>query len=334
MPIVGCAHPRPASTARVTERIRHYERQVEKYPRHYPAYVSLGYACLDRARQTHDAAWVRKARAYVARSLEIQPSLTGYQAMAAICNFAHRFPEAIVWGEQAAQAAPEDTSVTALLVEAHLALGQIEEATRLCQRTAAGAEDFHGLVAKARLAAAQERPAEAAELFVRAAAASGEAREFATWALVMAAGVWIDAGRTAEARLLLDDAARLDDADFMLALHRAELAEAEGDWPEALARYERLAAEDGDPTVHARAFIAARRLGNESAGHRHFTAAELAYRKVLAEGEVYTLGSLADLYAEAGVKLPEALALAEQNLSFVRDRRSRDLVERLGVKND
>jgi tetratricopeptide (TPR) repeat protein len=103
-------------------------------------------------------------------------------------------------------------------------------------------------------------------------------------------------------------------------IHRAELHELEGRPAAALAAYEALLDEGTDPVVAARAFAVAQRLGDADRAARHFDVAERGLRSALDAGEVYTLGPLARLYADAGRDLDHALRLAEENLHWKRDR--------------
>ena len=102
----GCVHSRPVSTMSLDSRINYYQCRVRRFPNLYPAHTALAIAYLDKARRTHDAVWVQRARAAAAESLAIQPNLSGFQAMAAISNFAHRFEEAIEWSNKAAPRRP------------------------------------------------------------------------------------------------------------------------------------------------------------------------------------------------------------------------------------
>jgi len=302
-------------------RINHYQSRVRRFPKLYPAHSALASAYLDKAKQTHDPVWVQRAREAAAESLAIQPNFAGFQAMAAICNFAHRFEEAIEWSNKAAQTSPGDTSVAAALVESNIGLGRVQEAEQVCAQTSGSTEDFYRLIAQARVAVAKREVDQASQTYIQAANAAGRqaANDFSAWALIMAAGILIDAGRPAEARPLLDRAENIDSNNYILDLHRAELAEAEGQLSEALRLYGRLADRNGDPAVHARAFQVARILGREAEARRHFTAAEHGYQKALDAGEVYTLGALARLYLEADVHLDRALELSTQCLNYQRD---------------
>jgi tetratricopeptide (TPR) repeat protein len=326
----GCLAPRTTTLHEVDARIAYYEQRVALHPRLYPAYANLGGAFLQRARRTHNPADLRQARSALARSLEIQPSLQGFVTMAAVCNYSHRFAEAADWAHKAVEAAPNDSAAKAQLVEAYLGLGRLQDAQQVVAQAGEPEHDFHLLVAQANILVAGGQTREAASTFARAAEeAAPQAQDMAVWARVRAAGVLLDAGDAKVARPYLEAAAKTDANDFFVRLHSAELAEIERRLDDASKAYERLLAECPDPAVHAKAFSVARRMKRDRAARRHFEAAEAGFQAAIDAGEVYTLGALADLYAQAEVKLDRALALANENLKYKRDAQALDTHARI-----
>jgi tetratricopeptide (TPR) repeat protein len=304
------------------ERIRYYEARVAESPELYPALARLGEAYLDRARASHDPRFLTQARAALERSIAIQTNAEALKTMTAVCTYSHRFADALRWARRAAEAHPEDRGITALQVEAHLALGQVDEAGALLSGASPPATSFHDAAARGTWLAAQGRAEEAASSFLQAAerAEAQKARDLAVWARVSSAGVWIDAGKPERARPLLDAVARTDPDDALLQLHQAELHEAEGRPEAALAAYEALLVRGDDPEIHRRAFTLARQLGRRDVARRHFEAAEASFLKAIDAGEVYTLEALARLYLDAKVHPDRALDLARRNLEYKRDR--------------
>ncbi len=315
------------------ERVDYYSKRIAQSPRLYPMYTQLGLACLDRARESHDPAWLAKAREAESTALSLQDNFESMLAMAAIQNYAHRFEEAIRWGERAAAAsvngsAERDPVVAALLVEARLGLGQVAEAGRLVPGSVAAAADFHSASAFGSWLAASGRFEEAVTAYARAAAFAreGSAATLAAWAEAAAAAALLAADRPAEARGHVEAAARLDPGATVVRLRRAEVEQAEGRFAEALDILEALLRQDPDPAIEARAYAAARRAGALESAERHFGAAECGLERAIDAGEVYTLGPLAQLYADAGRQLPRALALARENLNWKRDREARAIL--------
>lgn len=322
-PFVGCAAESQSRSASADERIRYYSRRVDREPRLYPVHVQLAEAFFDKAREEHEPAHLAKARESLARSLSIQPTFEAFLLEARLATYAHRFAVALDWAKRAAEAAvyPNDPAVTAITVEALLGLGRADEARRLLPAAGAVLTDFHTAAALGRyLAEAGDfDPAHAA--YVRAAALAREAGvpRLAAWAQVMAAGTLIDSGRPEAARPHLGEASRLGPKTEDLRMHEAELLEATGRAAEALAAYEDLRKDSADPVVPHRAYRLARALGEEGRAERYLREAERGYLGPVAAGEVYTLGALAQLYADAGIHLERALDLARENLKYKAD---------------
>jgi tetratricopeptide (TPR) repeat protein len=301
-------------------RILFYSKKLSADPRLYPASAALGRAYLDKARDTYDPDFLEEARAALARSMSIQPNIQAFKTMAALCNFAHRFEDALQWGKRAADLSPNDAEITALRVEAYLGLGRYGEARSLLPIPGIKPSDFHIAAALASWMTTQGCYTEAAGTFEEAAniaRAEGQT-DLVVWAEVSAAGVHLDARRPGLARIHLRVAAALDPGNKMLRLHQGEFLEVEKRLEEALIVYERLAEEQPDPDVHRRASAAARQLGREKKAQLHFEMAEKGFRRALVAGERYTLGGLVRLYCDAGVHLDRALALARRNLKYTR----------------
>ena len=313
--------PRSASPPTATERIAYYAQQIADHPRHYPAQALLAAAWLDKARQSYDPRDLAQARAAFQRSLDIQPSFEALKGMAAACNYGHRFEQALAWCQRAAEAAPEDTALIAMQVEAYLALGRTDDARRCLDERGNGHPDFYLAASRGQWNASQGQTAEAVQQFLAAArvAQQQQAMALAVWGQVSAAGALLDAGKLLEARPLLEAAAKSAPADSFLRMHQAELAEAEGRFVQALAMVEEVLREQADPELHRRAHRLALQIHDAAKAREHFSAAERLCRQSIEHGEAYGFQTLADLYCDARVQLDQALRLAEQNLQFKRD---------------
>jgi tetratricopeptide (TPR) repeat protein len=332
---LACASGAPATDP--DARIRYYSKRIKEDPRLYPAHALLGEAYLSRARATHDPNDMALARAAFERSMAIQPNYEALAGLAALSGFGHRFEDALSWGRQAADANREDPRIQALLVEALLGLGRDGEARALLPADGAAQAnlDFYTAAALGAWMKANGRLEEAAKAFEAAARFASQpqqkAAELAVWARVSEAGVWLDAGDLERARPLLEAVRRDAPEDRFLREHEAELAAQEGRLAEALAIYEELLKSGSDPEAHRAAASVARRLGRTEDARRHFEAAERFYRRILDDGEIYSLESLARLYLDAGVNLEEAKELARRNLEFKRDRSALELAQTLSV---
>ncbi|MDX1410744.1 MAG: hypothetical protein R3351_01180 [Nitrospirales bacterium] len=316
--------PRPGIPD-VDTRIRFYSNKVSQHPRLHQAYALLAVAYLDKARETFDPAFLTKAAVNLEHSLKIQPNFLAFKTMTALSNFRHRFDQALGWGKRAKEASPNDTSVTALLVEAYMGLGQYEEAAKLLPSPGSKPGDFYEATSLGQWLASQLRYNEAVDAYLEAAsfADTEGVTELVVWAEIRAAGAFIDWGHPGLAQPHLENAKSLNCNNRVirreLEQHWAELDEAEGRLEDALDRYELLLEEQNLADIRHKAFLLGRWLHKGPHAQGHFIAAEEGFKMAIDAGEVYTLGSLARLYADADVNLERALSLAQENMKFKRD---------------
>lgn len=318
----ACASPTGASMpgASAAQRIAYYSVRIEKHPRVYAHHIGLAQAFLDRARETHDPAWLAKAAAASDASLALMETVEGLKMKARIAAFRHRFDEALGWADKAAALDAIDAAdgeIIALRVEALMGLNRMDEARALLPEGAGETSDFHVAAALGHWLAAANRAEEAADAF-SAASRIAERRNAATlagWAETMAAGVFIDAGNAEAARPHLAAAEALDPQSRLHRAHVAELAMLEGRPEGALAMFETLVREAPDPEFHRRACLAARALGDDARAQRHFAAAEQMLIRVLDFGESFTLDELARLYVDGGASADEAARRARSHLA-------------------
>lgn len=336
--LAACSKRPPSGTPPVSEasdagtRIRYYAGRIAEHPRVYASYLGLAGAYLDEARRTHDPLWVAKARAATQISMDIVPGLEGHKMEARIAAFRHRFAEALTSCRRAAELLSTDMidgALTALFVEAHMGLGQYDEARRLLPPDGAPLANFHTAAAMGHWLVSQGREAEAAAAFEAASrfAAAEEVKPLAAWAYVMAAGADLEVPQLDAARSHLRAAAALDPTNRELRIHEAELMVAEGREADAVARYEELCAEAPDPVLHHRIFMLARGRGDDEGARAHFGAAERLLTHVLEAGEVYTVEELARLYLDADVNADRAFELATKNIEWKRDRSASETLE-------
>ncbi len=327
-PVSGKVAPTPDAV------IAFYERKLEQHPGLFSGFAALGSAYLDKARETHDVTWLAKSRTATARSLEIQPNINALTTMAAICNFTHRFACGLEHATKAARINPDESSLLSLHVEAHLGLGQIDEADKLLDAAeSANPARFDVLASRGRWFMEQERYDEAHASFT---AATTEARKMGAhdliiWAEANAAGTLIDSNRPQLARPHLETASKLKADGWpikaVLQIHWAELDELDGHAERALAAYESILARQDDPELFRRAFLIARKLGHKERAESLLAAGERAAERISSAGEIFALESQALLYADAGIKLDSAEQLALLNLEHKKDRSAREALQ-------
>lgn len=315
--------------------INYWESRInaEGSKHYFAGWMELGKACFAKAKETHDPHWLNRARDAEMRSLAIQQTYEAYMAMMHIQDYSHRFSDAIQWGNKAMDASTNgwnipDPAITSSLVEAYIGLGQLDQARKLLPPDGTKPNRFYTAAAWAQWMLASGKYREASDMFNVAAtlAKSEGSQELSNWAKVASAGALLDGNFTDEARQELS--AFNFESEF-LTLHRAELAMKDGKYSDALSLYEKMLSKDPNPETERLAFLAAKKANDTKAANQYFGAAEKSYKRAMDMGEVYTLGALAQLYADAGVNLQQAKALSEENLKFKRDAAAQNTYKQL-----
>jgi hypothetical protein len=148
------------------------------------------------------------------------------------------------------------------------------------------------------------------------------------WAETNAAGMLLDTDRPGAARVHLAAAAAVKTQNWpvavVLQVHWAELHDQEGRSTAALAIYDSILARQEDPEMYRRAFLLARKIGDEQRAAQLLADGERAAEKIREAGEIFALEPQARLYADAGIKLERALELAQRNLQYKSDRSARE----------
>lgn len=312
---------KPEPEVSIEQRIDFYTKKLQQHPTLFVVHTQLAAAYLDKARENLDPKWLKLAEQSLEKSLKIYPSFDGYKGMLALNAYRHRFADARKWGEQAHKTFPDDIEVIALLAEADLGLNEIAEAEKRIQPYSSNPEHFHIFTTQAMILKTKQQWDAAREKFMQAeqiAKVQGYPIA-AVWARTNAAGMLIDSGRAKEARADLEAATAMRKGDTILRLHWAEYHEGVGELHKALSIVESMLEDADHPSFHARAYRLSLALGKKDAAKAHFDAAERGYLAPLDAGEIYSLGSLAQLYCDANVHLDKALAYAQRNLEFKRD---------------
>ncbi|MCA9130563.1 MAG: tetratricopeptide repeat protein [Planctomycetales bacterium] len=293
------------------------------------AWEEHGFRWLQLARISYDPAHVASARSALQRSLDTQPNFESLFGLAETANFSHHFTEALEWCRRAAEAAPKDTRVLAMRVEALLALGKFDQVEGLIARRDSDSADFYLSTSIAQWERSRGNLEMASKLFQEASilATNKSATELATWSLVMASGVWLDAGDLKRARPLLEKAAETAPDDLLVQVHLAELAELENRFDAALQIYTKLTQLRKDPELHRRIYVLATRQQDATTSAEHFKVAETLCRRATDAGESYALETLANLLCDAE-RYAEAIPLAVENLSHKQDTAAKETLAR------
>jgi len=323
----------------IDQRIEFYSKKLEQHPTLFVVHTQLATAYLDKARQDLNPKWLKLADQHLQQSLKIYANFDAYKGLEIINAYRHRFADARRWGEQAYKLVGDDYEVIAVLVEADLGLGDIDTAVKRLQAWDKDTQLFHIVVARANIAKARHQYTEARDLFLKAEQLALEQGYpfLQLWSRTNAGGMLIDSGHAKEARADLEAATKIRKGDPILRLHWAEYDEAVGQPEKALGILESMLEDASNPSYHYRAYLLSKKLGATEKAKAHYEATEKGYLLPLAQGEIYSLGSLAELYCAADTNLDKALELATRNLEYKRDGEAMDALkcvkDKLAAKN-
>jgi tetratricopeptide (TPR) repeat protein len=137
-----------------------------------------------QARRTTDTAYYVRAQGAFERSLrqptgDGEPYIDALIGMGALTNARHDFATAVGWAERARKAAPFRWALYGVLTDAHLELGQYEQAETTLRRMLDGHPDLASFTRAARLEHLRGRPGPARDLLHRACAIPGDPAEYA-----------------------------------------------------------------------------------------------------------------------------------------------------------
>jgi tetratricopeptide (TPR) repeat protein len=325
----------PADSDDLDARIAYYEKKIEEHPTVAAAHAKVGVGYLQKAKETHNVDWLQKARRATQKSIEIQASLEAYRTMAAICSFAHQFPCAVEWGKKAVRTRPQDYVSVAILADAYLRTRNPELALETLNLKGSDAENSYELAeARGLIFSELGRMDEARDQYQKAqllASKRGD-KTLELRARVNLAGTYIDTQKAAEARAILieiKDTNGISKAvQQLVQIHRAELAELDKEYENALRLYQGLTEPDQhDPDLYRKCYHLARTIGDKAKADDFFKKAEAEALAILKKGEEFSLECLANLYAESEFNLEQAEKYALRNLELKQDKSARQTLD-------
>jgi len=160
-----------AAATRADRAIQYARRAVERNPYDATAYYRLGDAYIQKARETGDAAYFRRAEGALRKSLALAPQHSGAtRHLAYVLYSVHEFAQAATLAEKAIELDPADGHAYGILGDASLEVGDYERADAAYQRMLARETDLHAWGRLAGLQSVRGDPGGAIELLARAVA--------------------------------------------------------------------------------------------------------------------------------------------------------------------
>ncbi len=231
------AHP-GERTDRLVERL---QLRLRERPSDQRAYVQLGSAYLQKARETGDPTFYAKAEEALAKALELQnDDFEAMTALGALALARHQFQEALTWGQKAMAVHPGRAAIYGVAGDALLELGRYDEAVSTIQRMVDLRPD---LASYARVAYIRELhgDVDGAVAAMRVAIEAGApGTEAVAWTQVQLANLLLGQGRLAEAETAYRQALR-SYSEYMPALAGlGRVRAAQGRYEEAVALLRRV----------------------------------------------------------------------------------------------
>jgi tetratricopeptide (TPR) repeat protein len=212
---------------------------IEKMPDLPDGYTRLAAAYIRRARETGDFSLNAKAETAVQRALEIAPADATAQKLRASLHLTfHRFAEALAAGEKLRESYPKDAFVYGVLTDAHVELGNYQEAVEAAQAMVDLKPNMESYARVAQLRSLYGDSAGAIEAMTLAARiADPQNPEVQGWCLVHLGDEYFKIGKPAEAEKQYDEALRIF-PDYHLALAgKAKTRAAQNDFDAAIKFY-------------------------------------------------------------------------------------------------
>ena len=116
------------------EQIQSLQNLLRENPNDWQSYSQLGFAYLQKARETGDPSYYQKVEEALGNALEHHSDdYATVSGMGALALARHQFHEALEWGERARQLDPERAYAYGVIGDAQIELGQYEEAIETLQ---------------------------------------------------------------------------------------------------------------------------------------------------------------------------------------------------------
>jgi tetratricopeptide (TPR) repeat protein len=308
VPALGAPGAPSTSREGLAQRIADMEARLKVRPDDVAAAVALAEAFSRQARITGSAGAIARAEDALRIALREDPG--NYEALrmqGSLLLSQHRFKDAIAVAERARTLRPEDSVNYGVLGDAHLELGDYDQAFDAFDRMM---QLRPGAASYARVAYARELQGNltgALESMQLAADASrGGDVEGMAWYYAQVGELQLRLGRPAEAMQAFSTASQAFPGHPSAVAGYASALEAVGKADDARALLDDLVKKSPTPDIHARLGDLLSAAGRHDEGRRHYALAEAGWRSDAPEP-----GNLARFLADRGEKLDEAVALAE-----------------------
>lgn len=315
MPTPAAVAVRPAAASQSTRpvdlAITRAEKMIQQRPSAPDGYNELGSAFMQKARETGDFNFVRRAEAAAEHSSAFAPDNYGaLQLRAKLAAANHRFSDAREIAGRALEQRPRDLEMYGIIIDANVELGSYEEAMESVEAMLKIRPYAPSYARLSYLGSIHGDTAGAIETMRMAVQSAGDAESLA-WCAVHLGDELMIAGQRAEGEREYDRALfALPDYHFALA-GKARARVAAGDLNAAVEFYRRAQERVPLPDTAIALGNLYTKLGRETEAQKEFDLAEFIDRSGTAGAGTYSR-QMAIFWADHDIKLDQALAIAQR----------------------
>jgi tetratricopeptide (TPR) repeat protein len=304
----GRAAPQPSAS---DEAIARWTQRTARAASDHAAWTGLGEAFVQKARETADASYYRRAEAAFRKALALQPThadaLTG---MAWVSSALHEFEQSMTWARQALAVAPGDHRAHGLLGDAAIELGDHDAAFDHYQKMLDLQPDLGSYSRAAHLLYLTGDARRALRLMEQAIAAGAPYAENTAWARAQRALLLWRQGALLPAEQALQEALRAAPDNHHVLAAMGTVTAARGDHAAAIDHYRRAIAVAPLPETVAALGDLYLATGRRDEAEKQYALIEVIDRLNRASG-VRTDLEMARFQADHDRNLPQALQQAE-----------------------
>jgi tetratricopeptide (TPR) repeat protein len=331
--LLGCGRqPKVTATPMPTTELAKAQAEIDKAPDLPLGYVNLAMIFMKESRRTGDFSLNEKASAAVTRALELSPDDVPARKLQASLHLAyHRFREAADAAKKLRDQLPSDSFAYGVLTDAYMELGDYEQAVDSAQRMVDLKPGTASYSRTAQLRVLHGDHKGAIEMFKRAAQITDPAdKETQSWCLVQLGDEHWRNGEYADAEKVYDEALQNFPGYFLAVAAKGRARASVGDFDTAIDLL--TDAQNRVPNAETIALLGDIHFlrGNANKAQAQYDLLEVVEQKLGAAGDQKRL---ALLWADRGIKLDQALAIAAGEYEIRKDIYTTDVLAWCLYKN-
>jgi tetratricopeptide (TPR) repeat protein len=305
---------------------------IEKAPESPIGYNQLAVLYMRRSRQTGDFSYMAKADKAIDRALELAPADPAARKLKASLHLSfHRFKEAGDLATQLLNEFPDDPFLFGVLTDAQMELGEYDLAVRSAQKMVDLKPGTASYARVAQLRSLHGDRGGAVEMMTQAArSADPKETETQSWCLVQLADEHWKSGEFAKADKVYDEALSVFPGYFLALASKGRVLVARND----LVGAEKFLTDAQNRHPSADAIINLGHVytlrGDNEKAKQQYELAEMVEEKLGAAGDQK---KIALFWADRGVKLAEALSIAQNEYAIRKDIYTTDVLAWCLYKN-